>query len=230
MESEERDKIIKKIKKLFALGDNTKNPYEAEVKNALRMARTLLNKYNLSFSEVELKESGKTNIITLNSNEFKHFRGWETRLAYIASKLFKVQIVLGATEGRKLRNLLFIGYKEDANLAKQCFSYLLYTVKFLSGAVKGRISRGAYRDGMIDRLNQRVEEELKIDTPAEEKCKAIMVIKNTVVKSWMKKNMNIKQTTASHRRYSEQDMESYSKGLLAGNNIDLTKRKKLKDD
>lgn len=230
MKNIERDKIIKKIKKLFALGDNTKNPYETEVKNALKIAKTLMNKYNLSFSEVELKENGKTNIITLNSDEFKHFRGWETRLAHISSKLFKVHIVLGATEGRRLRNVMFIGYKEDAKLAKQCFSYLLHTVKLMSGTVKGRISKGAYRDGMIDRLNQRVEEELKIDDTIKEKCKAVMIIKNKVIKNWMEKNMNIKRTKTSYRSYSKQDMESYLKGVIAGDSVDLTKRKKLKDN
>lgn len=228
MEDINREKIIERIKQLFALGDSSRNPNEGEVKTALRMAKKLMAKYNLSLSEIEIKESGESCIIELNSNEFKHFRGWETRLANIAAKLFKVRLVIGASHGMRLRNMIFVGYRVDAELAQKCFSYLLYTVRVMSSTTKGRISRGAYRDGIIDRLNQRVEEELILDAAMKEKCRAIVIAKDSMIKSWMKENMNLRDKKAVYRDYKSQDIKSYCRGVVDANNIDLMNRRKMK--
>ena len=48
------EKILNKIKKLFALGSN--NPNENEAKSAIRMAKKLLDKHNFSMYELKDKE------------------------------------------------------------------------------------------------------------------------------------------------------------------------------
>jgi len=48
------DKILNKIKKLFALGSNNSNEHEAE--SAMKMARKLLDKHNLSVYDLKEKD------------------------------------------------------------------------------------------------------------------------------------------------------------------------------
>ena len=48
------DKILDRIKKLFALGSNNPNEHEAE--SAMKMARKLLDKHNLSIFDPNEKE------------------------------------------------------------------------------------------------------------------------------------------------------------------------------
>ena len=52
----EKEKIIEKIQKLLTLSRD-RGATEAEAKNAAAHARKLLNKYDLSLSEVDIKKS-----------------------------------------------------------------------------------------------------------------------------------------------------------------------------
>ena len=209
-----RQKIIERIQALFALGDTTRNPNEGEVKTALRMAKKLMAKYNLSLSEIELKKQGENGIGITSHDELKMYRGWELKLAHIACKLFNVQMVVNKQSFSKKSNLLFVGFKVDGQLAKECFTYLYTTIKLMSSSITPKESRYAYRAGLIDTLYERVEAELELDKSYLEKSKALVVIKNEMIKTWVNKNMNTHTTQSKYRNYSANDFFAYIKGQV----------------
>jgi len=80
------DKIINKIKKLFALGSNNSNQHEAD--SAMRMARKLLDKHNLSVYDLnETDDIGETEEVGL-------FMPWTRTIYQSIAKLYDVRYIL----------------------------------------------------------------------------------------------------------------------------------------
>jgi RNA processing factor Prp31 len=216
--------IIERIRSLFALGDITRNPYEEEVKTALAMAQKLMKKYNLSLSEIDL-EKQKDDIEKEYTETRATIAFWEKKLAKMVATLFNCDPIINANYNRN-RGWIFIGFKEEAKLACQCYSYLNYVIRIKANTyAKHKID---FYAGMTDRLQERIDEEIKLNTPQENsKCKAIVCCKDKLIKSWEQKNLKL---TIELRKPSIIDNVSpdYYKGYLAGNKIDLHNKKKIK--
>lgn len=220
----EKFKIIDRIKKLFALGDKNRNPNEGEVKSALRKAKQLMKQYNLSLSELEL-EKQKEDIIKETVKGTKYISFWEKKLANMVAKLFNCDAIINA--GIFSRGWVFVGFKDEAKLASQCYQYLNYVLRIMANTyAKKKLD---FYAGITDRLQERVNEEIKLNTPQEtSKCTAIVCCKNKLIKSWEKKNLNIRQIFRKNPNINEVSPDYY-KGYMAGNNVDLHNRKKVKD-
>jgi len=216
--------IMDRIRKLFALGDKNRNPNEGEVKTALAMASKLMQKYNLTLSEIDLEKQkddiGKEYTKTKASISF-----WERRLGSMVAKLFDCENVINANYNRD-RGWIFIGFKEEAKLASQCYEYLDNVIRILANTYsKHKLD---FYAGITDRLQERIEEEIKLRTPKEtSKCTAIVCCKNKLIEIWEKKNMTL---TTEHRKMPNIDEISpdYYKGYLAGGDIDLQNKQKIK--
>jgi hypothetical protein len=223
----DRNKIIERIRSLFALGDASRNPYEEEVKTALKMAQQLMKKYNLTLSELDL-EKQKENIGKEYTKSSKSISFWERKLAVMVGKLFNCEPIIseGSPFTDKNRSWLFIGFKEETKLAIQCYEYLDYVLRIMANIyAKHKLD---FYAGITDRLQERIDEEIKLNSPKEtSKCTAIICCKDKLIKSWIDKNLKL---TTEHRRQPIIDNISpdYFKGYLAGNKIDLHNKKKIK--
>jgi RNA processing factor Prp31 len=226
MKIPDRNKIIERIRSLFALGDASRNPYEEEVKTALKMAQQLMKKYNLTLSELDLEKQkediGKEYTKTKSSIAF-----WERKLANMVANLFNCDSIIQQGYYRT-RSWMFIGFKEEAKLASQCYEYLDYVIRIMANTyAKHKID---FYAGITDRLQERITEEIKLNTPQEtSKCTAIICCKDKLIKSWEEKNL---KTIQEHRKQPiiNEISPDYYKGYLAGNKIDLHNKKKIKNE
>jgi hypothetical protein len=224
--------IIDKIRKLFALGDKTRNPNEGEVKTALSMATKLMKEHNLSLSEIDL-EKQKEDIEQSHTEERKNISFWERKLAKMVGELFDCEYFMHNGEMystpynyRYKQFITFIGLKEEVKLASECYDYLNYTLRILANIhAKNKLD---FYAGITDRLQERINEEIKSRTPEENsKCTAIVCCKDALIKKYKEKNLKLHTI---HRRKPNIDEVSpdYYKGYLAGNNLDLQNKRKIK--
>ena len=118
------EKIIEKIEKLFALAQN--NPNENEAVAAAARAQELMAKYNLEMADLETSEKKEE----LCTEMFEGGRGkWRYQLAVIIARNFRCKTwLLG-------KNIIFLGFKNDANIALQTFTFIYKTGMTLAGRV-----------------------------------------------------------------------------------------------
>lgn len=153
--------IIDKIRKLFALGDRNRNPNEGEVKTALAMASKLMKEHNLTLSEIDLEKQkediGKEYTSIKNTLSF-----WERKLARMIGELFNCNPLIGE-EGNRKRRFIFIGFKEEIKLASQCYEYLDDVLRIMANTYA--IKKLDFYAGITDRLQERINEEIRLRTP-----------------------------------------------------------------
>jgi hypothetical protein len=112
----ENEKILGKIKKLFALANN--NPSEEEAKAAALKAQELLAQYHIDYSEVENIDLDKVEEIEEVTVDIPA-KKWKYTLARIVADNFRCKHFY---YGKK--KLVFYGHKTDANVAAETFKYL----------------------------------------------------------------------------------------------------------
>lgn len=108
------DKIISKIKKLFALGTN--NPSSEEAKTAVLKAQKLLSEYNISsldLEEVE-KEIAGSEIWEVGSGN-----KWKYRLGDLVARNFRCKCFWYGRD-----TVAFFGFETDRKIALDTFQYL----------------------------------------------------------------------------------------------------------
>lgn len=168
------EKIMNKIKNLLDLANN--NPNENEAIAAALKAQELMAKYNIELDQIDDKdpvnrEISKEVYWSTGKHEMKK---WKYGLAKIVSDNFRCKYYC-----LDKNNIVFYGYKEDAKIALQVFTYL-YTVgnklavKYYNKIKKeGRNTRGVmntylvgFRDGVRSVLEKQCTA-LMIVTPAE---------------------------------------------------------------
>lgn len=226
MNINEKSKIIERIQTLMALGDASKNPYEEEVKTALNMAQNLMKKHNLTLSDIEIKKSSDDSIGTTNSTKHGHITWWERELAKLVAKLFNCQYLLN--QGYYHNNsILFVGFKDEAQLANITFDILQKVISFRSMLkYKGhRLERNAYLSGILQCLTERIQQETFENTTEETNITAIVVAKDQRIKCWIDKEFKI-----SHSHYKipiQESMVDFFEGYMDGKKLDLNNKKKL---
>lgn len=108
------EKIIEKIKKLFALSEN--NPNMEEAKNAALKAQKLLAQYNISSLDLErIKDE------TINTSTYEVGNGnkWKYRLGDIVGRNFRCKCFWYGRD-----TVAFYGYESDRLSAIETFKYL----------------------------------------------------------------------------------------------------------
>lgn len=112
----ENEKIIEKIKKLFALSKN--NPSQEEAESAALMAQELLVKYHIEYAEVENIDIDKKEEI----DEVKvdvPAKKWKYSLAHICADNFRCEFFMNGKS-----RFVFYGHKTDATVCAETFKYL----------------------------------------------------------------------------------------------------------
>lgn len=194
-----RDKILEKLRKLFALGQSP-NQHEAEL--AMAKANTIMQEHQISMTDIDLKEAGEMSRedVTVAKGEGA-VRHWVYKLARASAQLYDGEC---ASSLRK-SDITFIGTSTDIEAMKMTFVHLFKSwqsiVEYdLRKAKELSLVPFVPRDTMLYKqghgvgyaqaLSLRVYELVKIRQQKVQKTvtgNALVVVKDQALSSFMKK-------------------------------------------
>ena len=206
------EKILSKIKNLLDLANNNSNENEA-IAAALK-AQELMAKYNIELDQLEDKKETREIVKEVYRQSGKHEMGkWKIGLAAIIAQNFRCKTYF---IGRS-SNVVFYGYKEDAKIALQVFTYLYeignkFAVRYYNKCKKeGKETRGVmntylvgFRDGVAEVL--------------EKQCTALMIVTpKEVTESYEEMTKDWKSVKPTLRLSG--DTSAYSNGKSDGRDL-----------
>lgn len=241
-DSIDKDKLIERIKALFALGDKNRNDNENEANVATTKAQQLLQKHNLSMSEV-IGDSKKIKdgVIDGVARESKKssIPKWESRLLSIVANATETHPYIEMTylkvegeRGSKARcyKMRFIGTEWDVAIAKELYCFLHSTLTKLANQKYARdfTAQTSYLKGACDQLSFRIAEQNRRFKRENEKNQgyALMVVnKKDAIKEFIN-DMEFVQ-----REYKEgakaSDLDAYYAGVNDANKMDIGNENRL---
>jgi hypothetical protein len=206
------EKIMNKIKNLLDLANN--NPNENEAIAAALKAQELMAKYNIELDQLDNKAETREIVETIYRETGKHdMKKWKYGLAVIIAKNFRCKhYFLGRSD------VVFYGYKEDAKIALQVFTYLYEIgnkfairkyneVKKTGGDTRGVMNTYliGFRDGVKSVL--------------EKQCTALMIVTpKEVTDQFAIKSANFKPMT-NHIKTLGQNNKIYAEGKADGRDM-----------
>lgn len=205
------EKILNKIKNLLDLANN--NPNENEALAAALKAQELMAKYNIELDQLDHKEETREIVKAVYRQSGKHeMKKWKIGLATIIAENFRCKVYF-----INKQDVVFYGYKEDAKIALQVFTYLYeagnkFAVRYYNKCKKeGRETRGVmntylagFRDGVKDVLGKQ--------------CTALMIVTpKEVTESFDEMTKNWKSSTTTLRLSG--DVAAYSNGKSDGRDM-----------
>ncbi|WP_010257603.1 DUF2786 domain-containing protein [Treponema primitia] len=206
----EKDKVIEKIRKLFAMSEST-SINEAAI--AAEKAQLLMSEYSISAGDF---------MASFDIPTKRNIPLWQQSLALTVADLYGVVM-------RRNQNLIyeddvssyytfsiqFIGDEVYATVANEMFVYLKEAIQRLSMAVGGRSSRDAFCKGasrtVIEKLNNMDTDESWISQRERRYLQACDYVENTLA---------LIVPTRRTVKFSI-DQSNYDKGRDAGNSISL---------
>jgi len=215
------NKIIEKVKKLFALANN--NPSEEEAILAALKAQELMAKHNITNSDIEDElTKGDEKIFTAQYETGAGLK-WKFPLATVIAKNFRCK-----TFSYGARTIAFYGHETDAKIAKEVFEFLFTTGHKLANKEVYRKTKeygtatGVYNSfcqGFIAGIQQELEKQ----------CVALMIITPQKVEDEYKEFIKGAKTRNQGRLTNANtfDYEAYTNGETEGKNI--MRKKTLSD-
>ena len=203
----EMEAVIRKVQKLLALADESRNPSEEEAIAASMKVQKLLAKYNLDIAQVtgeEKKEDIEQVIADVGTG-----KKWKYQLADIVANSYCCKDFFHGSD-----QIVFYGYKSDVLIARRVFVYLLKVGnKLASKYVKKCKDDGAWSvngvynsfcDGFCD----------GVDSELQKNCTALMLVTPQEVKdSFAAFSANFGKKNASLR---VTDWGAYRAGEIEG--------------
>lgn len=205
------EKILNKIKNLLDLANN--NPNENEAIAAALKAQELMAKYNIELDQLDDKKETREIVKEVYHQSDKHeMKKWKIGLAGIIAQNFRCEVYFLGVKG-----VVFYGYKEDAKIALQVFSYLYeignkFAVRYYNKCKKeGKETRGVmntylvgFRDGVAEVL--------------EKQCTALMIVTpKEVTESYEEMTKDWKSVKSTLRLSG--DTSAYSNGKSDGRDM-----------
>lgn len=182
--------MIEKIKKMLALAEN--NPSEEESLAAALQAHKLMVKYNIHEDDVSLEEV-KDDIVSIFSEQ-KHnsnLHNWRKQLGLVVANAFRCKCYIHG------KDIVFRGYKEDAQLALEVYLMLYNVGDALGSKAYGKqleetgSGKGAYNSVALGFLHG-------VKAAFEEQCTALMVVTpKEVEEDWSSFSANFKQSRSA---------------------------------
>ncbi len=227
---EEKGKLIEKIRKLMALSHS---PNEHEAALAASRAREILDKYDLSLTEVEMNDEEiiehRVDTGTRNAT------AWMGRLAVSVSRAFNCRVF-------KIYGIMvFCGTKADTQVSDYTYMFLFRTVKRLSKEHKASLERTgiwharykgrsgsrlymqSYAMGLVNAIDQKLrdfvqskERMQKLEDFRRATGKDLMVIKNQAVDRHFTK-LHLRKG----RSHAKMDYSGFTAGQRDGRNIQI---------
>lgn len=205
------EKILNKIKNLLDLANN--NPNENEAIAAALKAQELMAKYNIELDQLDDKKETREIVKEVYHQSSKHeMKKWKIGLAAIIAQNFRCKTyLLGG------KDVVFYGFKEDAKIALEVFTYLYeignkFAVRYYNKCKKeGKETRGVmntylvgFRDGVAEVL--------------EKQCTALMIVTpKEVTESYDEMSKGWKEMKSTLRLSG--DTSAYSNGKSDGRDM-----------
>ena len=203
--AEKKQQMIEKVKKLLALSEN--NPSQEEAISAALMAHKIMAKYNIHEDET-LEELTDDTIDCSIAEQPSGLMGWRKALAVVVSKAYRCKVFLRGS------NVVFRGYKDDADIARDVYLMLFEVGHKISkktetkersekGTAKGVYTSVAtgFVKGVSDALNKQ--------------CTALMVVTpKAVEEDWEEFSKNMK--TGRRTNLYTNNSEFYNVGYREG--------------
>lgn len=161
MTTEERQKILERVRKMMRLANNV-GATEGERDNAMRMARSTLEKYNLDMASIEEKEHKAGEDREMKSAVF-YGRPWARSVAHSAAELcFCSYLYVPAKRGGDTKHL-FVGRTSNAITSAELAQYLVESInreakRYQRGQMLGNDSYRAFAWGAASAIRRRVAE------------------------------------------------------------------------
>lgn len=205
------EKILNKIKNLLDLANN--NPDENEAIAAALKAQELMAKYNIELDQLDDKKETREIVEEIYHQSDKHeMRKWKIGLADIIAQNFRCKVYF-----MNKKDVVFYGYKEDAKIALNVFTYLYeignkFAVRYYNKCKKeGKETRGVmntylvgFKDGVAEVL--------------EKQCTALMIVTPKEVTESFDEMTNGWKIIKSTLRLSG-DTSAYSNGKSDGKDM-----------
>jgi phosphomannomutase len=207
---EERQRIIERVQKLFALAAQNDSPEEAQL--AAMRAQELLQKYDLNLSELDIKRGG-SNLCGEQHIQLKkrNTPAWIKFLYSAVAEGFGVDCYRGLRLFDTI--LIYIGVEPDVTIAKQTFEYLYNFIETYDLNGKSAKQKSQWRMGFIYAVNTRFEEQRnkKIN---DAHSYGLMIVKDKIIKDYTsKKYKNINKA----RKLSKTKISvSFNEGVAVG--------------
>ncbi|MEG2172351.1 MAG: DUF2786 domain-containing protein [Desulfovibrionaceae bacterium] len=222
MDTEKRNKIIEKVRKLYALAEGTDSQEEAE--SAVLMAQSILHEYNLTLTEADLQEKdGKKCFEHVQDTGTRHHSAWVAILANNIADAFDSKIIFGTRyiNNKKIPYIRFIGVEPDVSLATHTFYYLSGVAIRHKDRNKTSSQLNHWKIGFADAVGRRLiayANTKKQETP---QTTALVICKDEIVSDYMSKNHpNLRQSKVFMPNL---DAMAYKEGILAGEKVPLSR-------
>ena len=163
------EKMLTKIRNLFDLSKN--NPNENEAIAAALKAQELMAKYDIGIADVEGAQVNKEIAHVAYSNTDKHeMKKWKLSLCTVIASNFKCRVYV-----HDKTDIVFYGYKDDAMIALETFTFLYNTgnklaVKYYNQRKKaGKSTKGVMNDYLLGFISG-------IRDALDRQCTALMIV------------------------------------------------------
>jgi hypothetical protein len=187
----------------------------------MKIARTLMDEYGLSQSDVELYPEGHKDAGHVKPDQMGEAEGyrcrdlwpWEKHLGFVCEGLLPVKyFIRGGC-------IVFVGATSDSGLAAEVYRILRKELLRLSLSEYGAINRRSFLSGAVETLKERVKAMNAEKAAAENTGRALVVVKANDVALYVKKHYNF---TKGQIRGSRCETWSYERGRQAGHSVNLS--------
>ena len=216
-------KLIEKINKILALGEN--NPNEEERQSALNKAAELLKEHNLSMEDLIVSKKSdieEHNII----GDTQKCPQWKTMLVAEITNLFDCYVLLSYPyiedfNYEKKYMFKIIGYKKDRELAIYFYKHIESWIRTSIFSIRNtgeNINSYQYSLGVSIVVIKRLKELYEKKEEVSSNCKDLMVIKKDNVQKHIEDNYNTSKKRVQPKISKRDD---YIRGLADGRKVPL---------
>ena len=221
MKNEDREKLLNRIRKLYAMSrEQESSPYEAEI--ALRRCQSLMQRFGITEADLETSEFGVSTI-------GKQFRAIPSYIGVMSSAVALLHDCVCVDTG----TIEFRGYSIDTEVASMTFAYLTESMeqslklRKKSGSVgPGRAASFDYRVGFaiavlercrtIDAERKLAEQQAQV-TQAADVGGSLVVRKLAMVRDGCLQDVQ----TGRKRRVRYRNGDAHTAGATDGNKVSL---------
>lgn len=218
--------VIRKIRKLLRMADQSRGASAGEVDNALRLVDKLMRENNLSMSEVGAQaETEKIDVEVGEARTIKAGRNWHRILAVAIADLCECVCLRDKRSGERWMAFKFVGTKHDVQLAREIFDTFLFEIELAARRYPGGPDRRSYCEGFAITIAKRVAD-IENERLAETGALVFVGKKKQAVDQHLKEG-GYKEDDGLRMR--EQKATSFYHGVLDAMRAELKPKKKLEE-
>lgn len=223
MNDKDRESILNKLEALFNVAEGNGST-DNEREQALKFAERLMMKHKIERSEV-VREKQEADPITKHIVEL--YNGYVMAQVFLADALAPLAFCRSVKNGK---GIIFVGTKTDIDMANTLFASIWFQLwndcnrDFENSYTRlhGRKWKTDYLQFAANRIRVRVKEMIAMRNANTEE-KAIVLVTDGLLKSWMEQNMSLSMIH-TRRAYSP---EAAEKGRNAADRAELSGKRML---